>query len=301
MSEKITAIIDANRKLTVSMTDGYAGEHNAQLLEIDIGPFAQGYDYYILNFDNYRFKGNVVSNVISTSEDSPAYIENGMIYCPLTAQLTCTGRLRIQLEAHKKVEDGEIVRKSSVATVEFKASIMGDDEMTDNKFSLNSRLEELENRVDELDNKPTGISELPVAGEEKLGAVKYNHYSEIVTDESGNLGISYQNINGYRMAVLVALSLLNNSDKAKWFTALDGTVASQTLLDFSMAVLNGEAQKVFFVVWNDSSVYYFDQDFTEQLFRARADVLYCYCLDDGVSKIVTCEGDALRKLIAEGV
>lgn len=301
MSEKITAIIDANRKLTVSMTDGYAGEHNAQLLEIDIGPFAQGYDYYILNFDNYRFKGNVVSNVISTSEDSPAYIENGMIYCPLTAQLTCTGRLRIQLEAHKKVEDGEIVRKSSVATVEFKASIMGDDEMTDNKFSLNSRLEELENRVDELDNKPTGISELPVAGEEKLGAVKYNHYSEIVTDESGNLGISYQNINGYRMAVLVALSLLNNSDKAKWFTALDGTVASQTLLDFSMAVLNGEAQKVFFVVWNDSSVYYFDQDFTEQLFRARADMLYCYCLDDGVSKIVTYEGDALRKLIAEGV
>lgn len=302
MSEKITAIIDSDRKLTVSMTDGYAGEHNAQMLEIDIGPFVQGYDYYILNFDNYRFKGNIASNVISTSEDSPAYIVNGMIYCPLTAQLTCTGRLRIQLEAHKKVEDGvEIVRKSSVATVEFKASIMGDEDMMDNKFSLYGRLEELEKKVDELDKKMSGVTGIPVAGNERLGTVKYNYYSEVVADESGNLQINYHNVNGYRMAVLMILTLFKDNNKIKSFTAVDSTVASQILLEYSLAVLNGETQKVFFTVWNDCSIYYFDEEFTEQLFRARADMLYCYCIVDGAATIVTYEGEEMRKLIAEGV
>lgn len=302
MSEKITAIIDSNRKLTVSMTDGYAGEHNAQLLEINIGPFAQGYDYYILNFDNYRFKGNIASNVISTSEDRPAYIVNGMIYCPLTAQLTCTGRLRIQLEAHKKVEDGgEIVRKSSVATVEFKASIMGDEDMMDNKFSLYGRLEELEKKVDELGQNTSAVTEIPVAGEEKLGAVKYNHFSEVVTDESGNLMINYQNVNGYRLSVLLVLSLFGNNYNVKCFTAVDGTVASQCLLDYSMAVLSDEYKKVFFVTWNTCSVYYYDENFSEQMFTAKSDMLYCYYLKDGIATIEPYEGDQLRMLITEGV
>ena len=147
MSEKITASVDANRILTVSLNEGFTGEHNAQILEIDIGPFAQGYDYYILNFDNCRFKGKITSNVIGTPQDRPAYIDNGVIYCPLTSQLTCTGRLRIQLEAHKSLEEGgEIVRKSSVASLEFKPSIMGEEDMMDGNSPLYGIVSELEDK-----------------------------------------------------------------------------------------------------------------------------------------------------------
>ncbi len=160
MSEKITASVDANRVLTVSLNEGFTGEHNAQMLEIDIGPFAQGYDYYILNFDNYRFKGKITSNVISTSQDRPAYIDNGVIYCPLTSQLTCTGRLRVQLEAHKVLEEsGEIVRKSSVASLEFKPSIMGEDDMMDSNSPIYALVCELDKRVDALEENEIGDDE----------------------------------------------------------------------------------------------------------------------------------------------
>ncbi len=302
MSERITAIIDANRKLTVSMTDGYAGEHNAQLLEIDTGPFAQGYDYYILNFDNYRFKGKIASNVISTSEDRPAYIDNGVIYCPLTAQLTCTGRLRIQLEAHKKIEDGEIVRKSSVASIELMASIMGDDDMMDSNLPLYGRIDELEDKVKLLEERPIGITEIPVAGENRLGAVTYKYSSEVIADESGNMMLSYQNLNGYRITLQVVLSLFGNNLKVRCFTAADSAAGSQMLLDYSLAVLNYECEKVLFAVWNDCNLMYFDENFLEKSFEARADLLYCYYLnDDGKATIVPYHGEEIRRMIAEGV
>lgn len=301
MSEKVTAIINASKILTVSMSDGYAGEHNAQILEIDIGPFAEGYDYYILNFDNYRFKGKIASNVISTAEDSPAYIENGVIYCPLTSQLTCTGRLRIQLEAHKATDDGEIVRKSSVAKIEFMASIMGEDDMMDSNSPLYGRVDELENKVEDLEERPIGITEIPVAGENRLGAVTYTDTSEVVTDDSGNLRLCYKNINGYGMAMHVVLALFGNNSRVRCFTADNSEDASTLFLEYTLAVLNSECEKVFFVVWNDCSVRYFDETFEEVLFNARAEMLYCYYLNDGVATITPYSGEEMRKLIVEGV
>ena len=190
MSEKITASVDANRILTVSLSEGFTGEHNAQILEIDIGPFAQGYDYYILNFDNCRFKGKITSNVIGTPQDRPAYIDNGVIYCPLTSQLTCTGRLRIQLEAHKSLEEGgEIVRKSSVASLEFKPSIMGEEDMMDGNSPLYGIVSELDKRVDALEERDITESLSPV----------YNMVAELdnridALEESGN-GEEFESVN----------------------------------------------------------------------------------------------------------
>lgn len=301
MSEKITAIIDSNRILTISMSDSYTGEHNAQMLEIDIGPFAEGYDYYILNFDNYRFKGKIASNIIGTAEDSPAYIENGVIYCPLTSQLTCTGRLRVQLEAHKKTEDGEIVRKSSVASIEFKPSIMGDEDMLDSNSPVYGRIDELEDKVKSLEERPIGITEIPVAGEDKLGTVTYTHYSEVIADESGNMIINYKNLNSYRVTLHVVLSLFKTNNRVRCFNTDNADEASSSLLDYSLSVLNYECNKVLFVVWNDCIVSYFDESFEEKTVEIKKDTLYCYYLNDGAATITPYGGEEIRKLIVEGV
>ncbi len=301
MSEKITAIIDSDRILTISMNDGYAGEHNAQMLEIDVGPFAEGYDYYVLNFDNYRFKGKLVSNVISTDKDSPAYIVNGVIYCPLTSQLTCTGRLRVQLEAHKNTDEGEIVRKSSVAYVEFKASIMGEDDMLDGHSSLYGIIDELDKKIKLLEERPVGLTEIPIAGKNRLGCVMVDEYSEIFIGTSGRMRINYERFNGYSLAVLVVLAMLYDDSKVRCFTSFDEGTADAKLLQYSLEVLNEEAEMVLFASWNPCNVRYFDEAFNEASMKIKSNMLYRYCIEDGKAVIKTVSGEEMRKIVSEGV
>lgn len=157
MREILHAVINENRELVISPSEGFAGEHNAEIIEIDIGPFAaEGYDYYILNFEVFGAKGKLISNIIRTGDDEPSYIDNGVIYCPLTSQLTASGRLRIQLEAHKNTENGEIVKKSSVAELAFKPSVMGAEDMIDSGSSVYGRLENVEDRLDGIDAENYG-------------------------------------------------------------------------------------------------------------------------------------------------
>lgn len=159
LSNVLTAVIDEERNLVTSPSEGFAGENNAEIIEIDIGPFAdEGYDFFILNFENFGTRGKIVSNIIRTNADEPSYIENGVIYCPLTSQLTAYGRLRVQLEAHKSGEKGEIVRKSSVAELSFKPSVMGEEDMLDSTDSIYGRLEDVERKVDGIVSENFGAS-----------------------------------------------------------------------------------------------------------------------------------------------
>ncbi len=157
MRETLNAVINENRELVISPSEGFAGEHNAEIIEIDIGPFAdEGYEYYILNFEVFGSKGKLISNIIRTADDEPSYIDNGVIFCPLTSQLTASGRLRLQLEAHKSTENGEVIRKSSVAELAFKPSVMGADDMMEAGNSVYDRLEKAEDRLDGIDAENYG-------------------------------------------------------------------------------------------------------------------------------------------------
>lgn len=159
MSIILKAVIDENRSLVVSPSDGYSGEHNSEMLEIDIGPFADGdYDFFIINFENFATKGKFTSNVIRTENDAPSYIANGVIFCPITAQMTASGRLRIQLEAHKSTENGAMVRKSSVAELSFGESLMGAQDMMDSSDPVHERLDTVEERLDGIDAQNFGAS-----------------------------------------------------------------------------------------------------------------------------------------------
>lgn len=160
MKNILNAVIDESRNLVVTPSEGFAGEHNAEVIEIDIGPFAaDDYDYFILNFENFCADGKLISNVIRTENDEPSYIANGVICCPLTAQLTASGRLRLQLEAHKNTDSGEIVKKSSVAELSFKPSVMGEQDMMNSGGSIYSRLEELEDGIEDAENRVQVLEE----------------------------------------------------------------------------------------------------------------------------------------------
>ncbi len=147
MKNIVSASVSDNFELTVSPSEGFTGEHNAEMLEINISSLIQsGYDYYIIIFDDTSADGIRKSNEIRSSEDYPAYLDNETVFCPLSSQLTSTGRLKFQLEAHKLEERGSVIKKTSVACVEFKPSIMSSsaDEMDS---SSASRLDKLENKI----------------------------------------------------------------------------------------------------------------------------------------------------------
>ena len=144
----IKAIIDGENNFVIEKAEGYVGEQNAEMIEIDIGNFSQGnYDFYVLKFDNGISEGCFPSNVISTAEDEPAYIDNGVIYCPIDASHTATGNLKIQLEAHKTVDGRVTVKKSSIAFISFGNSLMGQGNAPAHSNPLYERLADAEGRI----------------------------------------------------------------------------------------------------------------------------------------------------------
>lgn len=186
MSNIINAYIDEKSILTVEDAEGFSGEHNAEILEISLGEFAAGdYDYYILSFSNSRIAGKQVSNEIRTANDKPIYIDGEKIYCPLTSELTCTGRLKFQLEAHKSTEGEEVIKKTSVAEIRFKPSIMGiEDYLSADAPSL-IRLIQLEKRLSELEElHGIDINSISNQLESKIDDLRQFHSSEIAAYES---------------------------------------------------------------------------------------------------------------------
>lgn len=144
----VSAVIDSEGRLSVNPSSGYVGDQNAEMIEIDIGPFAdENYDFFVLNFDNGISGGAFPSNVISTADDKPAYIDNGVIFCPVDASHTASGRLEIQLEAHKTVDGVITVRKSSVVCISFGRSLAVQTEAPDKKNPVYERLADAEGRI----------------------------------------------------------------------------------------------------------------------------------------------------------
>lgn len=173
LSKILSAVIDEKRNFVISPSEGFSGDSNAEIIEIDIGPFAdEGFDFYILNYEVFSTNGMLNSNIIRTDTDEPAYISNGVIYCPLTSQLTASGKLRIQLEAHKKTDKGEVVKKSSIAELDFAESLMGESDLLGSSSSVIGRLEDIEDRLDTIDSENRGgrISTL----EDKTDALEKN-------------------------------------------------------------------------------------------------------------------------------
>lgn len=173
----INAVIDNERNLIISPSRSFVGEKNSDMIEIDIGPFAQDdYEFFVLNFDNGISEGVFASNIIRTAEDKPAYIDNGLICCPIDSSHTASGTLRIQLEAHK-TDDGVLtIRKSSVACIKFDDSVMG---QINSQYKPNSVLE----RLVDAEGRIAAAESRIASTESRINDIENNGLAEIMDEE----------------------------------------------------------------------------------------------------------------------
>ncbi len=173
----INAVIDNERNLIISPSRSFVGEKNSDMIEIDIGPFAQDdYEFFVLNFDNGISEGVFTSNIIRTAEDKPAYIDNGLICCPIDSTHTASGSLRIQLEAHK-TDDGVLtIRKSSVACIKFDDSVMG---QINSQYKPNSVLE----RLADAEGRIAATESRIASSESRIYNIENNGLAEIMDEE----------------------------------------------------------------------------------------------------------------------
>ena len=143
------------RELSFEGAEAYMGENAACALRIPLeGSGMEGADRYFLSLEPYP-GGAMISNEIKDENSEPAYVENGVIVCPLTSALTSTGSLRIQLSA----VFGEKTMKSGVGKIEFGESICGGGKpFKTAEDDIFARLDSLSQRVSALEN---GESENP--------------------------------------------------------------------------------------------------------------------------------------------
>ncbi len=133
MQSYIDGRIGENRALEFESATAFTGEHRANILAISLdGSGLEGADCYFLHFETAPGAGYTVTNPITDENGEPAYIDDDIIFCPLTRELTGTGRLYVQLSA--VFLDGESARtvKSGTARLDFASSLLCSGENTMN-------------------------------------------------------------------------------------------------------------------------------------------------------------------------
>lgn len=142
---EITATIAPNSLVTVTGDAGFAGEHNAARLTVELNDELGAADvsYHCFCFDPYGLGRKIVSNnIYGLASDAPAYRAGSALVCPLPEALTATGELTVQIEAHR-VADGEVkcITKSGIFTLTFEPSVIGSEESPDDCCNLLARIQ----------------------------------------------------------------------------------------------------------------------------------------------------------------
>lgn len=117
----INAAVGEGRELVVDSVKGYSGEHNAEMIAVDLSGFA-GYDSYAIYIKTTPL-GAVRRLPVGDDDSANPYIADGVMYIRLTSEFTCGGRLSLELEG-VKIQDGVTVRElTSMAQIAFKPSM----------------------------------------------------------------------------------------------------------------------------------------------------------------------------------
>ncbi len=149
MHRYIEGNIGENRALTFAACCGYTGENDANCLKIRLeNTDMQGAGRYFVTFE--ISPGNtVVSNEITNENCRPAFISEGYIYCPLTASLTQSGNLAVQVTAVYTQGEEEREVKSGVARLSFGESLgQAFTVMSEEYSGVFSALDSIEARLD---------------------------------------------------------------------------------------------------------------------------------------------------------
>lgn len=300
MSNIITAAVSESFELTAESSQGFTGEHNAETLEINISPLiSHGYDYYVLIFDDLSVSGVVKSNEIRSESDYPAYLSAETINCPLSSQLTSTGRLKIQLEAHKLTENGSVIKKTSVASLEFKPSIMSGSDMIFNQDS-HSRLDELDKKVAELFEAVSGIGQIPLATTTSIGGIKLSSSSPVTLNNSGAADFDISKLSEFQLAAKILMAFLYHSARAKCIYQKTCEEDTRTLLNATAKVVSGTYDYVLFYSETNGIINYRNAAGEKLDLDAKNNKIYLFVGSKNDFTIKEYARNSFRELLLEG-
>ena len=301
MSNIITAAVSEAFELTVESSQGFTGEHNAETLEIDISSLTSlSYDYYVLLFDDLSVCGVVKSNEIRSETDYPAYLSGDTIVCPLSSQLTSTGRLKIQLEAYKINETGSVIKKTSVASLEFKPSIMSGSDIYFNQDTY-SRLDALDKKLAEISETIESISEIPLATTSSVGGIKLSSSSPIKLNDSGAAEFDMTKLKEIQLAAKILMVFLYNSTKAKCIYQKTCEEDTRTLLNSTAKIVSGNYDYVLFYTETEGTAYYRDSAGEKVEFTAKNNIIYLFSGSDSDYSVKEYNRNTFRELLVGGV
>lgn len=301
MSNTISASVSESFELTVSPSEGFTGEHNAEMLEINISPLVQGgYDYYVIIFDDMSVNGVRKSNEIRGSEDYPAYLDNESVFCPLSSQLTSTGKLKIQIEAHKLASAGSQIKKTSVASIEFKPSIMSG---TDNEFDASSlsRLDNIENSLRNLEARLEKLSVIPLANTESIGGIRLSESSPVQLDENGAAILSLYKLNVTNTLARLLVEMVAETDNAQVLYVKSCDEVLDTLDGLTFDLNLGTYSHVIFCTETSGKVQYCDGNYDTVELSATAGTVYIFSGQENSFTVTEYNRYSFRKLLLEGV
>lgn len=301
MSNTIAATVSESFELTVSPSEGFMGEHNAEMLEINISTLIQGgYDYYVIIFDDMSVNGVIKSNEIRSSEDYPAYLDNETIFCPLSSQLTSTGKLKIQIEAHKFASAGSLIKKTSVASIEFKPSIMSG---TDKEFDSSSlsRLDNIENSLRNLKTQLEALSVIPLATTESIGGIRLSGKSPVQLDNNGAATINVYNLDAAQIIARLILEIIAESDNTQVLYVRNCDEVADSLDGLTYDMCNGVYSSVVFCTETSGKIYYCNGNYDSVELNAEAGYIYVFNGREEDFTLTQYNRYSFRKLILEGV
>lgn len=217
----------------------------------------------------------------------------------------------------KYLTEGEVVAKipTKISQLSNDRNFVTDDEVDEKGNEL---LSEVPNRAEvdgstlklkrddtelfevELPESESGITEIPIATASVLGGVKVPGASCLEVDSEGNIRFNYDDLNMYRMMIMLGVSLLESESVVGGIapTIVD---ANSIIANDIFNVIDGFKTAIVLTTFEEGDVYYFDENSEEKTIRIFPNCVYVFKLVDYVMT-VRCYGVyEIRQLILEGV
>lgn len=305
----INAVIGENRELTAETVTGYSGDSNAERLVVDLSGFG-GFDSYAIYVRNTAL-GAVKRLEAGTDSDTNPYVKDGVMYINLTSDLTCGGKLSLEIEGIK-VENGLTVRKlTSVASINFKPSMASAAEQGEFKGGAETELRllaaALAKRLTALEERETSAgtgtvtAEVPYADKNTVGGFKVDEYSPVSLDENGYAVQNYAGLDYEQMlASIVGLILIDNEEVVGSVNEV-ASPNNGVLMDLTYNVADGSAKAAIVTVNNFGDMSYYDENYEEVEEYFMPTRLYVFTLKDGVMNVTGYYPVEFYKLLKEGV
>ncbi len=228
MNNCICGTIDSARVLEFETASVYEGENNSSVLKIDTSHWEEGeVDFFTLAFETAPCGEKFYSNIISGPHDTPACLDGGYIYCPVTSAMTRTGRLGVQVRAHKTGSDGEeATEKTSVSFITLSPSINGGELLPEQEESLLYEIGRLSGKVALIEQ---ALSVIPVASSTGVGGMMIDSRSPIRL-ENRTARMNYEGVDfDYFCASLTAKFLYSDVETTPVYFP-SSAAAAQTLI-----------------------------------------------------------------------